>query len=210
MWWKLPVSTVSMWVSVFVRGQESRRPASQLWSSFFTLLSSLTWALVSGGAADSAAWPAADVAPCSSLVLLDSISSSESSSSFSLSISSFAYLFSTLRPWEKKVNVTQHIFWDKQQVMSSHAEIIQPAVMKTVKCQNPCHWIWTHEKEHCAHFQFCWLSEAPQKFFRPTDLASVTEMSSDCTNIEQRKEVEGKTWAGVCRSCHKQTKQKQG
>lgn len=33
-----------------------------------------------------------------------------------------------------------------------------------------------------------------------TDLESVTEMSSDWTNMEQRNEVEGRTWAGVCSS----------
>lgn len=33
-----------------------------------------------------------------------------------------------------------------------------------------------------------------------TDLESVIEMSRDWTNIEQRNEVEGRTWAGVCRS----------
>lgn len=97
------------------QAQKSRRPASQLWSSFFTLLSSLTWALVRAGAADSAAWPATDA--CSGLVPLDSISSSESSSSFSLSISSSACLFSSLRSWKKKKkrNVTLHILRDKQQ-----------------------------------------------------------------------------------------------
>lgn len=37
-----------------------------------------------------------------------------------------------------------------------------------------------------------------------TDLVSVRETSSDLTNTEQRKEVEGRTWAGVCRSCRTQ------
>lgn len=36
--------------------------------------------------------------------------------------------------------------------------------------------------------------------FLQTDLESVMEISRDCTNMEQRKEVEGRTWAGVCRS----------
>lgn len=94
------VSSVSVWVFVHSDDHESRRPASQLWSSFFTLLSSLTWALVIAGAADSAASPPPTAACCSGLVRLDSISSSESSSSFSLSISSSACLLSSLRPWD--------------------------------------------------------------------------------------------------------------
>lgn len=36
--------------------------------------------------------------------------------------------------------------------------------------------------------------------FQKTDLESVTEMSSDSTNMEQRTDVEGSTWAGVWRS----------
>lgn len=43
---------------------------------------------------------------------------------------------------------------------------------------------------------------------KTTDLESVTEINRDCTNMEQRKEVEGKTWAGVCRSCRPKNKNK--
>lgn len=75
-----------------VHVQEVRMPASQLWSSFFTLLSSLTWAFVRAGPV---AWLPRG---CSGLVLLESISPSESSSSFSLSISSSPCVFSSLRP----------------------------------------------------------------------------------------------------------------
>lgn len=45
-----------------------------------------------------------------------------------------------------------------------------------------------------------------QQLFRKswiTDLASETEMSRDWTNMEHRYEVEGSTWAGVCRSWKK-------
>lgn len=48
-----------------------------------------------------------------------------------------------------------------------------------------------------------------QQLFRKswiTDLASETEMSRDWTNMEHRYEVEGSTWAGVCRSWGKKGK----
>lgn len=82
-----------MWEFIFVHDQESRRPENQLWSSFLTLLSSLSWALVRAGASDSADLPLATVC-----LGVDCISSSESSSSFSLSSSSSACSFSSLRP----------------------------------------------------------------------------------------------------------------
>lgn len=86
------VSRLCIHQSVFMHNQESRRPANQLWSSFFTLLNSLIWPL-DRGAADSVAGP--PTGSGSARKMLDSISPSESSS-FSLSSSSSACLFSSL------------------------------------------------------------------------------------------------------------------
>lgn len=118
-------------LSVFVHDQESRRPENQLWSSFFTLLSSLTWAFVRGAAAGSVAW--LPTGACSGRKVLVSISSSESSSSFSLSISSSACWFSPLGPWalmrkNQKGNMTLHIFRDKQEPPLSECEVAKPQV----------------------------------------------------------------------------------
>lgn len=191
--WKLSTGTVSEWMSVFVHVHESRRPVTQLWSSFLTLLSSLAWAFVKAGAADSAA----STEGASFSLVLDSISSSESSSSFSLSISSSACLFSSLRLWEKgeeeKGHVTQHIFRDKQPLFSSVAESQEAWTASVLSSHGTT--ILTFQFQVLTTDR--WFSEAIQQ---NTNLVSVTEMSRDCTNIEQRKEAEGRTWAGVCRS----------
>lgn len=74
----------------------------------------------------------------------------------------------------------------------------------------------TDSHHYCSNFHLLWsyyritnVQIFTLNFLsKTTDLESVTEINRDCTNMEQRKEVEGKTWAGVCRSCRPK-KQKQ-
>lgn len=69
-------------------------------------------------------------------------------------------------------------------------------------------WILTHTL--CIRWVGNKQLQRLQQLFRKswiTDLASETEMSRDWTNMEHRYEVEGSTWAGVCRSWKKQQQQ---
>lgn len=68
-------------------------------------------------------------------------------------------------------------------------------------------WILTHTL--CIRWVGNKQLQRLQQLFRKswiTDLASETEMSRDWTNMEHRYEVEGSTWAGVCRSWKKKGK----
>ncbi len=160
-------------VKLLHHGLESKRSAIQLKSVFLTLFSSLSCALESFGVTSSTEpWTLS-----SCWLSHASISSSDSSSSFSLSISS---LKACQKQQKKKHNLcasnTEHLR-KREGKLRSHVNCGELSKKRNIHKYLLC--VWT-------------------KYLRGSRWTPVLEIRRELTNIEHRTVAAGRTWAGVC------------
>ncbi len=167
-------------VKLLHHGLESKRSAIQLKSVFLTLFSSLSCALESFGVTSSTEpWTLS-----SCWLSHASISSSDSSSSFSLSISCSEESISSLKACQKQQKKKHNLC----ACNTEHLRKREGKLRSHVNCGELSKNINIHKYLLCV-----WT-----KYLRGSRWTPVLEIRRELTNIEHRTDAAGRTWAGVC------------